>query len=41
MIKALSVILILSLCACAEAQEKLDNTFYCFSNAGNLPNAPE
>ena len=41
MIKALSIILILSLCACAEAQEALDNTFYCFSNAGNLPNAPE
>ena len=40
MIKALSVILILSLCGCTVAQEELDNTFYCFSNAGNLPNAP-
>jgi len=34
-------ILIVSLFGCAPHQEELDNIFYCFSNAGNLPGAPE
>ena len=32
---------IASFLGCSSPQNSLDNTFYCFSNAGNLPNSPE
>ena len=35
------LLLIVSLFGCSTPKTELDNTFYCFSNAGNLPNAPE
>ncbi len=30
-----------SFLGCSSPEKELNNTFYCFSNAGNLPNAPE
>ncbi len=35
------LLVIASLLSCTSREEKLNNSFYCFSNAGNLPNAPE
>lgn len=32
---------IASFLGCSSPKKELDNTFYCFSNAGNLPNSPE
>lgn len=37
----LYVLLITLLFGCASPKKELDNIFYCFSNAGNLPGAPE
>ena len=37
----LSLLLIALLLGCSTSQKGLENTFYCFSNAANLPNAPE
>ena len=34
-------VLIASLFGCSTPKKELENTFYCFSNAGNLANAPE
>ncbi len=34
-------IFLASLFGCSTPEKELDNTFYCFANAGNLPNAPE
>jgi sugar phosphate isomerase/epimerase len=34
-------IFIFSLLGCTSPKRELGNTFYCFSNAGNLPGAPE
>jgi len=38
--KILYFLLIASLFGCSTPKKELENTFYCFSNAGNLPNAP-
>jgi sugar phosphate isomerase/epimerase len=38
---ALPFLFLLSLSACTGPQVELTHTFYAFSNAGNLPNAPE
>ena len=37
----LSFLLIALLFGCTGPKKELDNTFYCFSNAGNLPSSPE
>jgi len=34
-------LLIASLLGCSTPEKERENIFYCFSNAGNLPNAPE
>lgn len=39
--RILCFLLIASLLGFTSPIKELDNTFYCFSNAGNLPNAPE
>jgi len=39
--QVLAFLFFILLFGCSAAQGELDNTFYCFSNAGNLPNAPE
>ena len=39
--KILYFLLIASFFGCSTPKNELENTFYCFSNAGNLPNAPE
>lgn len=39
--KILSFLLIASLLGCSTPEKEVENIFYCFSNAGNLPNAPE
>lgn len=39
--KILYFLLIASFLGCSAPKKELHNTFYCFSNAGNLPNAPE
>ena len=39
--KILYLLLIASLFGCSTPKKELNNIFYCFSNAGNLPNAPE
>ena len=39
--KILYFLLVASLFGCSIPKKGLDNTFYCFSNAANLPDAPE
>lgn len=39
--RILYFMLIVSLLGCSTPKKEIENTFYCFSNAGNLPNAPE
>ena len=39
--KILYFLLVASLFGCSTPKKDLDNTFYCFSNAANLPHAPE
>lgn len=37
----LILLILVSLMGCSSPKRGLDNTFYCFSNAANLPGAPE
>ncbi len=39
--RILYILLIASFFGCSSPKKEIGNTFYCFSNAGNLPNAPE
>ncbi len=38
--QALAFVFLIVFFGCS-TQDELSNSFYCFSNAGNLPNAPE